>query len=342
MPGLWNTPSHNARHGFLFKNSMRNTPIIIAGSGRSGTTWVLDAIAKPNRLRTVFEPLHPVGVPSAKEFANRYVPDNAKEVDLKRFMDRVLSGQFRSIWTDYRVRPDRFRFDKGFSVVKSNYKKLVVHYFRYLKKGSDGLVVKFIRANLMLGWIRANYDARILFIVRHPGAVIASKISLGGPDWTHTDLLKKYSQDERLLRDYLWRNRDLVSSPLDPVQGHAIVWCIENAIPLQYAHKNGYCVAFYEDLILNPEQEWQRVITGLGLQNMPEKDMLALPSQQVSKTMRNKRFDADQIGRWMSFFSQEQLAEIDRTLKIFSISSYSAFDPVPVRGGDPYTKGVGS
>jgi len=33
---------------------------LIAGSGRSGTTWVLDALADANDLRPVFEPLHPM------------------------------------------------------------------------------------------------------------------------------------------------------------------------------------------------------------------------------------------------------------------------------------------
>jgi hypothetical protein len=45
---------------------------IIAGSGRSGTTWVLDALAEANALRPVFEPLHPLAIPQARPFAYRY------------------------------------------------------------------------------------------------------------------------------------------------------------------------------------------------------------------------------------------------------------------------------
>ena len=78
--------------------TMNNSPIIIAGSGRSGTTWVLDAIAGSNRLRTVFEPLHPAGVPEAKAFANKHVRDDADEPDLKLFMDKVFSGKLKGIW----------------------------------------------------------------------------------------------------------------------------------------------------------------------------------------------------------------------------------------------------
>ena len=163
---------------------MNNAPIIIAGSGRSGTTWVLDAIANANNLRTIFEPLHPIGVPVAKPFANRYVRDDANEPELKFFMDKVFSGVFKSLWANYRVRPDRLhltyhqsgslRHKLGF--LKHNYKKLAIHYCRYHKVKFSNLIVKFTRANLMLGWLSKNYSAKILLIVRHPGAVVHSKI----------------------------------------------------------------------------------------------------------------------------------------------------------------------
>ena len=57
---------------------MKNSPIIIAGSGRGGTTWILDSIAEANNLRTIFEPLNTVFVPAAKPFAYRYVRDDSQ------------------------------------------------------------------------------------------------------------------------------------------------------------------------------------------------------------------------------------------------------------------------
>ena len=52
---------------------MKDNPLIIAGSGRSGTTWILDVIAESNNLRTVFEPLQPYGVPEAQSYGYRYL-----------------------------------------------------------------------------------------------------------------------------------------------------------------------------------------------------------------------------------------------------------------------------
>ena len=88
------------------KQNIAQTPLIIAGLGRSGTTWILDSLAEANGLATLFEPLHPNAVPHAKFFSNRYVRDDSYEPELSKFMDKVFSGDLRSVWAKYRVRPD--------------------------------------------------------------------------------------------------------------------------------------------------------------------------------------------------------------------------------------------
>ena len=92
---------------------------VIAGAGRSGTTWILDAIAEANQAKTIFEPLHPDGVSEAGRFCNRYVPEYSLNPALKGFMDNVFSGKLNSIWANYRMRPDRLCFwSKQFSLKK--------------------------------------------------------------------------------------------------------------------------------------------------------------------------------------------------------------------------------
>jgi len=132
---------------------LKNAPIIIAGSGRSGTTWVLDAIARANNLRTIFEPLNPVGHPSAKHLANRYVRDDTDFPELKRFMDKVFSGNLKSLWANYRIRPDRLRpnMHKSESLrqklgsLKYNYTRLATNCLKYHKDRSKSYKYLFYR-----------------------------------------------------------------------------------------------------------------------------------------------------------------------------------------------------
>jgi|LGOV01.1.fsa_nt_gb hypothetical protein len=318
---------------------MTNIPIIVAGSGRSGTTWVLDAIAKANNLRTIFEPLHPIGVIWAKPFANKYVRDDAEEPELKLSMDKVFSGRFRSLWANCRIRPDRLRLQAGslshkLCFLRYWYKRLITHYIRYHKVKSDRIIVKFIRANLMLGWLSNNYESKILLILRHPGAVVASKMRLGGPDW-QVDVLKQYCHDKQLMEDHLSRLKNLLTRPLSPVASHTAIWCIENALAIDCVKKYGHCTVFYENLVLYADSEWERIIRSLDLKHVPDNDMLIRPSQQTSKDTKRQAFDHNHVSRWMKSFSKQQLGEIDAILKTFEICIYSAFDSMPVERVHP-------
>ena len=162
---------------------MNQKTIIIAGSGRSGATWLQDRIAEANGLRTIFEPLHPVGVPEAGKFSFNYRDAAVDDPDLKKFMERVLTGNYRSLWMNYRIRPDRFNFFRvGISTAVFNARVLARNYKKYRVQGQHGLIIKFIRANLMLPWIIGQYDVKALLVTRHPCAVIASRLKLGGED----------------------------------------------------------------------------------------------------------------------------------------------------------------
>ena len=161
-------------------------PLIVMGSGRSGTTWVVDALAEANQLRTIFEPLHPSVSKIGSRYAYRYIKSGTDEPELHSFVQSLVSGEFRSIWSDYRVRTDRLYPTLGrlasrekLKLLVARWRKLIRQRNKYRKEQGRQPIIKFIRANLMAGWIRSEFNARIVVIVRHPGSVIASKMHLG-------------------------------------------------------------------------------------------------------------------------------------------------------------------
>jgi hypothetical protein len=232
---------------------MGNHPLIIAGSGRSGTTWVLDALAEANNLRPIFEPLNPNGVKDARRFCNRYVREDAHEPDLKHFMHRVFNGEFSSQWTNTRILPYKVRplvsrmgsWNYNYTLL-SLYKKLCIRYFTYLRRRTYKPITKCIRANLMLDWLQSNFNAQIVFIVRHPGSVAASQIAASktadGAVWDFNGpmLQKKlyqYKHDEQLREDYLDKYHEIFLKKLSPVAGYTLLWCIENILPMYNLQK---------------------------------------------------------------------------------------------------------
>jgi hypothetical protein len=311
------------------------SPVVIAGSGRSGTTWVLDCIAQPNGLRTVFEPLHPQAVPRALKFANRYVPPDFVDENLKEFIELIFSGNLQSMWANYRIRPDRIIPSPSTLISPSEvkkliaqYKKMASNYFYYKKVKSNMLAVKFIRANLMLGWLEKNFDIRTLFVVRHPCAVLASVLKLGKA-WDDKALLV-YRTDKALINDYLHKYDSFLNGRLTKIESHTAIWCIENMLPLFQKHKSHKIMVSYENLVLNGKIEWQKVVTALGLSQTPSVHYLAQPSQQASREMREKKFDKNQIGKWKEHFSNEDLKKIQNVLDVFEVTTYNAFNAFPL------------
>lgn len=323
-------------------------PKVIAGSGRSGTTWILDAIAEANRAKTVFEPLHPTFVPGAILFSNQYIPEHASFLELQRFMDRVFSGKLNSIWANYRVPPDRLCFwskqfplkekykDRPAIMYKAllrNYVNLVNQYFKYGGHGGGGLVVKFIRANLMLGWIKENYNARIVLVIRHPAGVISSRLKLiekpGSGDWGYRATLMQYQQNKLLKTYYPSLGCDF-QKPMEHVTGQAVIWCVENLLPLAQAREKGYCVIFYEDLIADPKPQWKKIAQALDLQNVPDEEAQARPSQLASVDMKTGSSPESRITSWKRHLTEVQLMQIDMVLKAFDVKAYDIRHPMPV------------
>ena len=305
---------------------MTHRHIIIAGSGRSGTTWIQDVLAEANSLRTIFEPLHPMGVPRARHLAHRYVGAEEDNPDLRRFFDDLFAGRLTGLWPDYRIRPDRFNLvTHGLREFFQNTRKLVRHRRKYRDHRSrDSVVVKFIRANLMLSWIARHYDVPILFVVRHPCAVIASRMKIGGGDWDARKALERYLVDRRLID--LIRERygvDITRTDLAQEELLAMVWCIENMLPISWSTVYGFEVVSYEGLMTAPETEWRRVVNGLELLHVPDEKLLGAPSQQVAPDMRNKEVGISNSAKWKSELSDRQLDRIDKVLKEFGCTSYS-------------------
>lgn len=302
---------------------------MIAGTGRSGTTWVQDAIAGANGLRTVFEPLHPIGLREAGAFAFRWVEPDAEWPELEAFMRRVFSGRFLGLWPDLRVRRRSLYDLSKPREIPGEHVRLVKHGVAYLRERHRPPLVKFIRANLMLGWLVRRLGARVLLVVRHPGGVIASTLRLGGANWHHAPRLERY-RSEPALAPWFARVEALLDGSPSPVVAHAALWCIENAIPLEFADRWGVVPVYYEELLRGDDEAWHRALSALALDRRPPDEMLAQPSQQVSPDMRRARFDAAQAGRWMQQLDARQLAELEAVLRAFGVRDYRVDDPFPV------------
>lgn len=313
----------------------RSTPRVIAGSGRSGTTWILDVLAQTNRLRPIFEPLHPDAVPNARRFANRYFGPDDDEPDMYEFMGGIFSGKMHSAWIDYRIRPhllmprlSMMRSPGRLSGLLTQWRNAAKRYAEYrTMNGYASVLVKIIRGNLMLGWLRHRFDARIIFVVRHPGAVVESRLRIGGRSWDPDPVLEQF-RDGITLGALRSRYASILERKLSPAEAHTLIWCIENQFPMERAEVDGYPVIFYEDLLSHGEREWARIVDALDLNHNPHgQEIIVQPSQQSA--IDRIKSGGGRKKSWMDRISNVDRKDIQGILDEAGVTAYTMCNPAP-------------
>jgi len=273
--------------------------IFVAGSGRSGTTWLSELLIAGTRRRYLFEPLSrnvAITTPFHRDFVKRYLRPDADEPELREIMDRVLSGQIRSRWTE--------RFNR----------RLRTH----------GRVVKEIRANLMLGWLQATFPGLpVILMLRHPCAVAASFAREG---WRGR-VGEMLAQPE-LVRDHLNGAQCdvLVELERSPLFERAIgIWCVETMVALRQMRRGAY-VLCYESLLTAPAYQLGKLFAWL------ERSDVAAAIERVarpSSTSRGDRITVPRLTAWQHELTGAQIARALEVVKAFDLDMLYGAGPLP-------------
>jgi hypothetical protein len=264
--------------------------IMIAGTARSGTTWVADLIASQISCRLLFEPFHSKQVEAFQQFNYfQYMRPNEQNQELWTYCHRVFSGDIRHRWIDRHV-------------------EQIFPQYR---------LVKDIRANLFLGWLHSNFpEVPLLFVMRHPCAVVLSRMQLAW--WTDKDIEPCLSQ-QNLIEDFLYDKLDLVRHAKTAEEKHAIVWCIQNMVPIRQFASNQLNVIFYESLCAQPEQEVHRMFQAIGRKY--DDTIFASVRRPSYTSVRTSAIvtGEDKLTRWKRELSPMQISNILSTVEDFGL-----------------------
>lgn len=282
----------------LVDNPDYRRTVFLAGTGRSGTTWVADVINYANDYRLMFEPFYPEAVDILGHFRNRQYlrPDNrdARYLEPAR---TILSGAIRNKWID--------RFNR--------------------KMVADKRLIKDIRANHLLGWIKANFpEIPIILLLRHPCAVAYSKMVL---DWKTQ--LEDFLDQEELMEDLLSPFRTLIIGAQSDFERHIVHWCVENYVPLRQFRTGDIHLVLYENFCARPEREVARLFRYLG-EDFDDRALEAAkrPSRLARKDSPIVIGD-DLIESWRNHVTDEQLEAALTFLACFGLDTIYSGDPAP-------------
>ncbi len=272
------------------KNLKQSDTVLLSSMGRSGSTILSNVINYDNSYRILFEPFRYDLVSEAKDFVYPlYLKPNNTDSHYLSSAQKIISGQVHSPWID---KENKTVFPKQ-------------------------RLIKDIRTNLFLKWIHNNFpDMKILLLLRHPCAVVAS--------WLTADFGDGLKTRDRLLADSSFVNDmddSILSEYLKAESGFESLiffWCISYWVPFQQFNKNEIHLVFYENLIIDPSNELESLFTFLDRDYSKEEalNVLKEPSSTTNKDKSFFRKGEVKINGWKNKFSSEQ---IDRAYEIMSL-----------------------
>jgi hypothetical protein len=218
---------------FLERNHDPSRAALVLGSGRSGTTWLAESIARRHRSRLIFEPFHP-RLGTMGEDGRLFLHPAERPPAFERAAGRVLSGRVRGPYIDH-VRIARL---------------------------PRGRVVKDVHAGNLLPWFRANHPGiPVVFVVRHPIAASLSRLRAdtfyGLGDHLATPAGREEAEASPVAA-WLPLHDECRDDP-EPLVRLVAEWCIENAYPLSHGDDPGVALVFYEKAVLDPASELSRI-----------------------------------------------------------------------------------
>lgn len=289
--------------GFLYRdtNEDASRSILVAGAARSGTTWLAEIIASQLSCRIMFEPFHPYKV---KEFSAfdyfHYQRPSTENPQLYAYCERVLHGRIRHPW-----------IDREAATLRPNYR-----------------LVKEIRANLFLKWMQQRFpQTPILFIVRHPCAVVLSRLQL---QWATDSDINSFLRQPQLMEDFLYDKMDIITQARSDAAKHALIWCISNMVPLRQFASGDLPVVFYEHLIAQPDSTIPTLFQKIGIADYEESVYRA--AQKPSATSKKHSavvIGTNQLTQWQNKLSRSQIEDVLTIVAAFNLDGIYDDSPMP-------------
>jgi len=273
---------------------IKNT-LVIAGSPRSGTTWLAELLNRIPRSAILFEPEHVQQVPEARKAGLTWHTIKDPDEDWaegRQFFDEVFRGKLISSWT-------------------------VSHVPLANAVAPRTWIVKFVDANFMLGWLARSFPIKPpALLVRHPCAVIASQLRRG---WSnpHPPRLKGFLAKYPQFTDYL-------ETLSDPAEYAAALWSMQTYAPLMLPKPWPFVVMPYEELAADPRSELSRLFAAWQMP-MPEGVLeSAMRPSGTTDSGSALHAGADPSSSWRRSLSPRQIDGILAVIRTFGLDFYDA------------------
>lgn len=297
--------------------------VVILGFGRSGTTWISDILSKVTGRLILFEPLHPAASGLGRAFTYGRGVSPVGGDSLVSYLDDVLGKRVRKNWLL------RNHLPVGLDEVSDDFVDAVW-------RECEVVGLKEIRSNFMIPWLARSLDVRIVFVMRHPLAVMASlKKRVRFFDefgWdAHVEMfVERVFSNEAYASTGVLGGRARFVGARTRIEQCACMWAATHAVALADLARLGLPVFHYESFYESPYATTRALLRYLGLSGRSiHPSHLFVPSITTHKTLHGLREGEDRIARegaslfWDGVLTAEEVDSTMEIVRAFGLRTYS-------------------
>jgi len=310
----------------LFKNKkiqIKDT-ILVAGSPRSGTTWLMEILGTLPEYAYLFEPLNPIWFPESFEVGFRsktHIKPESNWSEGEEYLKKIFAGQIANLPIKDNTISDILH---SFSI------KNVMNHFL-----GNKLIVKSTNMNRILPWITKRFQLKnTFFIIRHPCATIASQIKTGlcgyRPNFppycdifpTIDDILNEMAEIDDFDSNLVNKLKNIKTKE----EVLAASWCLDNYFILSHAKTYPLTTIIYEKLVNEGQNEIKRIFDSIDVKNIPKSAYSCLKKPSALTLKEDYKFinmPDQQLSKWKKQLSEKQIEKILKIVSYFDIALYS-------------------
>lgn len=233
---------------------MQEETIIIAGFGRSGTTWLSDILSKALGGLILFEPFHPCVFSKAQEYC--YDPNLQNTRVIEEHLGKCYGVTPENLWLLRNHLP-------------SDPDLITSSYVNYIWKNANILGFKTLRLNHCLNNLNRITKSKSIYIIRNPFAVLCSINNRPnfwkefGWEWHKKTFFKRALSSSHFNDEKRSKLLHLLKGLASEDEYVILMWCISIIIGLNEVLLSHGHIVCYEDLYLDPYYEINKILSFL-------------------------------------------------------------------------------
>ncbi|MGI9301872.1 MAG: sulfotransferase [Gammaproteobacteria bacterium] len=284
-------------------NDAGKPAVIILSAPRSGSTWLMELVLSQPGFKPCNEPFNlrkhdVVETLRLSDWAELYDQRHLTEIDA--YLTSFVNGGFGVGFKNLLPHENHHRFIT---------RRLV---FKILHAGED-----------LIHWFADTFNAKILFMLRHPVPVSLSRTELPRLKTLMSPPYRDNFSQQQL------RMAEKIFTEGDHVEKAVLDWCLQNAVPLRKYGQDVLLIT-YEQLVLKPEPIVDLLMRELELNSRDAMlDQLERPSRSTSKStaetvaaLKEKTNKNWLVEKWKEKISREDEARLMQIVETFEIDVY--------------------